>query len=155
MATPTVLYGANGQPFTSFAAPYGEILLTATPPRVYGVFKAATNSGEQTQTVVNCPSGLAIYITDIVISANKTNGSTVTVRFYDGTNTENIMVADSSEGTVNLAMHPAGRTLGWDGAYVQLVTDTGGQAATLTVWYNRVFGKNMVQSYSVWNSLRG
>ena len=153
MGTPAILYGTNGKPLLTNKTPWGEVLLTAEPARMLGAFKAATNADVQTQTIAECPAGQALFVTDIVLSANKTPASTVTVRFYDGTRSESIVVADSAEGTVNLSIHPQGRTLGWDAAYVQLVTDTLNQDATCTVWYIRVIG-DLVVGYAKWNTMR-
>ena len=155
MATPVILYDKNGKPLLTHMTPWGNALLTVEPSRVFGWFKSVTNAGEQIQTVVGCSAGQALFVTDIVISANKTAGSTLTVRFYDAaTNTVNIYVADTAESTVNVAIHPQGRTIGWNGAYIQLVTDTVQQAATCTVWYTKVKGA-LALSYAEWNSLRG
>lgn len=148
------LVAKDGTPLLVHETPFGEVLVTTEPSRAVGWFKAVTNSGVQTQTIVNCSKGFALYVTDIVVSADKTALSTLTVRFYDGTNAENIYVADTAESTLNIAIHPAGRTLGWDAAYIQLITDTANQAATCTVWYNIVKG-NFVMSYAKWNALRG
>lgn len=153
MATPVILYSPNGKPLLIGGTPWGDVQMAVEPIRVYGNFKAATNSGVQTQTVIGCPSGQALYVTDIVLSASKTANATVTVRFHDGTNTENIVVMDVSDKGNQLSMHPQGRTLGWEGAYIQLVTDTALQAATMTVWYVRVKGE-YVLSYAKWSSLR-
>jgi len=154
MSTPVILYSPNGKPLLAGSTPWGDVGMAIEPVRVFGNFKAATNSGVQTQTVVACPSGQALYVTDIVLSADKTALSTATVRFYDGTNTENIVVLDTAEIAQSLAIHPAGRTLGWDGAYVQLVTDAAQQAATLTVWFVRVSG-DFVLPYTKWAAERG
>jgi len=154
MATPVILYGANGEPLLTQDSPWGNVLLTAAPPRLYGQFKAVTNSGEQTQTVIGCGDNQALFVTDVLLSANKTALSTTTLRFYDGTNAENIFVADTAESTVNLAIHPQGRTLGWNSAYIQLLTDKAAQTATCTIWYVRIKG-SLVLSYSKWNALRG
>lgn len=153
MGTPVILYDQFGKPLLTGATPWGNVQMAVEPIRVFGNFEAITNSGAQTQTIVSCPSNQALYVTDIVLSANKTAGSTATVRFHDGTNSENIYVADTAESTVNVAIHPSGRTLGWRGAYIQLITDVAQQAATCTVWYVRVKGK-YVLPYAKWNSMR-
>ena len=153
MPLDALIIGPNGKPVIVGDTPFGQVQLAVEPMRVLGNFKAATNSGIQTQSVVLCPNNQVLFVTDVVLTANKTNGSTVTVRFFDGTNAENIIVADSSENTVALAVHPQGRTIGWKGAAIQLLTDTGGQAATLTVWYVRIKG-HWVIPYAKWISKR-
>ena len=153
MGTPVILYDPKGKPLLTGNTPWGMVQMAVEPIRVYGNFGAVTNADAQTQTVVNCPAGQALYVTDIVLSANKTPASTVTLRFYDGTNSVNIYVADSTESTVNIAIHPSGKTLGWGGAYIQLLTTTANQAATCKVWYVRIVGEQVL-SYAKWNSIR-
>lgn len=153
MATPVILYGPDGKPLLVGKTPWGDVQLVVEPVRIQGHFRAVTNAGVQTQTVVSCPAGQALYVTDILLSANKTPGSTVTLRFYDGTSSENIFVADTAEGTVNIAIHPSGRTLGWNSAYIQLITDKANQAATCTVWFVRVTGV-YVLPYAKWSAMR-
>lgn len=155
MATPVILYDSKGKPLLTHITPWGSVLIAAEPPRIFGWFKAVSNSGVQTQTVVDCLKGQALFVSDILLSAGKTALSTVTLRFYDAaTNTENILVADTAEGTLNVAINPSGRTLGWSGAYIQLLTDKANQVATCTVWFTRVTG-DLVLSYSKWNAMRG
>lgn len=153
MSTPVILYGPSGKPLLVGESPWGDVLLTAEPARLRGSFKAVTNSGIQTQNIVNCAEGCALFVTDIVLSAGKTALSTLTLRFYDGTNVENIVVSDTAEAPLNLAVHPQGRTLGWSGAYIQLITDKAGQVATCTVWYVMVKG-SLVLPYAKWASMR-
>ena len=148
------LVAPDGKPLLTGETPWGNVLLTVEPIRLSGFFKAVTNSGVQTQTIVPCPAGLALYVTDIALSASKQANATVTVRFYDGTNTENMVILDVGDKGAQMALHPAGRTLGWDGGYIQLLTDTIGQAATCTVWFARITG-DLVMSYAKWNSMRG
>ena len=149
------LVAPDGTPLLTAPSPWGQVLLTAEPTRIYGNFKAVTNSGIQTQDVVSCGSGQALVVTDIVLSAAKTANATATVRFYDSaTNTENIVVMDVNDKGNQFAIHPAGRTLGWEGASIQLVTDTLLQAATCTVWYVRITG-DLVIPYAKWAAIRG
>lgn len=150
----TRLVAPDGTPLITGSTPWGNVLLSIEPIRLRGFFKAVTNSGIQTQTIVPCPSGTALYVTDTVLSASKTANALVTVRFFDGTNTENILVMDVNDKGNQMELHPAGRTLGWEQAAIQLLTDTGGQAATCTVWFARITG-DLVLSYAKWNALRG
>ncbi|MCK5644242.1 MAG: hypothetical protein KAJ19_25815 [Gammaproteobacteria bacterium] len=147
------LVGPDGKPLLTHITPWGTTLLTVEPSRVVGFFKAVTNSGVQIQTIVSCGAECALFVTDIVVTATKKAGATVVVRFHDGTNTENIVVLDVNERGNYIAIHPQGRTLGWDDAAIQLVTDTAGQDATCTVWYNVVHGDSVL-SYAKWNATR-
>lgn len=148
------LVAPDGVPLLTGKTPWGSVLLSVEPIRLAGFFKAVTNSGIQTQTIAACPEGLALYVTDVVLSASKQANATVTVRFYDGTNTENIVVMDVNDKGNQMALHPSGRTLGWEQGAIQLVTDTLGQAATCTVWFARITGE-LVIPYAKWISLRG
>lgn len=149
------LVAPDGTPLLTGKTPWGSVLLSVEPIRLLGFFKAVTNSGVQTQTIVPCPSGTALYVADVVISASKQANALVTVRFYDAaTNAENIVIIDVNDKGNQLSIHPAGRTLGWEGAYIQLLTDTIGQAATCTVWFSRITG-DLVLPYAKWIAMRG
>ena len=153
MATPIILYARDGKPLLTTPTPWGEVLLSAEPTRVYGNFKSATNSGIQIQSVASASEGQSLFITDFLVSITKKQGAFVTLRLFDGTNIVNLAVIDC-DVAANIPMSPNGRTIGWSNADFQLVTDTAGQAATCTVWYVVVTG-SQVLSYSKWSSLRG
>lgn len=153
MGTPVTLYDSSGKPLYTEDTLYGNLLMVAEPSRIRGWFKAVTNADDDIQTIVACAEGQALFVTDILLSANKVALSTTTVRFFDGTNIENIFIADTAEGTVNISIQPSGRTVGWDNAAIQLVTDKNGQAATCTIWYLKLWG-DKVKSYAKWNSER-
>lgn len=133
---------------------FGEpVLITQTHRAIFGTFKAVTNSGSQTQTIVAPPSNDGLVLTDLLISSDKTANSTVTVRFTDGTNTINIFVGDSSNAPITLGIAFQGHWAGWQGARLELLTDTVGQSATATVGYYKVDEK-YVDTFTAWDAKR-
>jgi hypothetical protein len=120
---------------------------------IHGSFKSVTNTGIETN-VVTTPDGMgAIILTDLVLSCNKTNNATVVVRFTDGTETVDIYNGDASNNTINLAISFNGRWQGWQGARLELLTDTLGQVATAAVGYYKVRQSDALP-YTAWDALR-
>jgi len=132
---------------------HNPILVTSSYQAVFGNFKTATNAGVQTQTVIEAKGDGAIFLTDLIISTDKTNNSITTVRFYDGTYTENICIFDSSNAPVNLAIPFNGHWQSWAGANFQLLTDTIGQSATIAVGYYHIKWQDALR-YAEWNAKR-
>jgi len=112
----------------------GQALGVTDPNKVFGQFKAANRTTAGTTTVVEPLLDGSISITDLIISADKVNGATVTVRFTDGTNTINIYRGVTTDAPINVALSIAGRFRGWRDARIELVT-TNAVDASVTLGY--------------------
>ena len=133
---------------------YGQnMLVNSNYGLIHGVFKAVTNTDSQTQTVAEPIGDGAIVLTDLVLSANKTVGSTVTLRFTDDSQTVNIIIADSGNSSVNMAIPFRGLWDGWSGARLELITDTLNQSATCSVGFYKIKAE-YAQGYSAWAAER-
>jgi len=129
------------------------VLVTTTHASRKGVFKAATNTNDET-VIIATPSGNdAIVLTDLIVSAKKVQSSTVTLQFTDGVNTEVLAVFDSGNNSVNLAISFQGHWEGWQAARLEVVTDTNLQVATTAVGYFYIT-EDSAQTYSVWDANR-
>jgi hypothetical protein len=121
-----------------------------TPALVHASFKSVTRTTAGT-TIVTAPNlGGAIIISDIVVTSDKTNATNVTVRFTDGTNTINLLVGDSTNNSINLAIAFAGKVQGWKNARLEVVT-TGNVTATVTCVYYKT-KKSL--DFQDWNARR-
>jgi hypothetical protein len=98
-------------------------------------------------------TGHCIQLTDLIVTSDKVNGATITLRFYDGTNTVNIFVADVTDAPCNVAIPFQGTWRGWEDARIELVT-VGAVATTVACGYMHL-GKDHVLKYDKWNALRG
>jgi hypothetical protein len=131
--------------------PFGHILATSTPCKLFSHFNAATRTTAGTTILVQPTSGNAIALTDILISGEKKAG-TLTVRFTDGTNTINIIVVPLTDAPANYAIPFVGRWAGWRNARVEMVTDAVANI-TVAVGYVRI-GSEFTQSYAEWDAER-
>ncbi len=92
-------------------------------------------------------------LTDLVVSGEKINSGIITIRFYDGANTESIYVGHCNDGPVNLAWTVQGRIWGWADAYIDFTTSANNQDATCTISYIHI-AKPLTLKYDRWNALR-
>jgi len=131
--------------------PWGNVLVTTTPNRLYSHFKAATRTTAGTTIIVQPRSGEAIAMTDILISGEKKAG-TLTIAFTDGTNTINIIVVPLTDAPANYAISFSGGWSGWRDARVSMITNAVANI-TVAVGYVRV-GPEYTLSYAEWNAER-
>jgi len=116
----------------------------------HGVFRSASRTSAGTTAIVTPPPGGRIALTDLIITTDKTANSDVTVRFTDGTDTVDVMVADSANNTVNLAIAFAGNWEGWVDARLEMVT-TQSVTATVAVGY-MILATGL--AFAEWDGLR-
>ena len=103
-------------------------------------------------TRLRVPAWGAITLTDLIVSTDKANASSVTVRFTDGSNTINVAVFDSVNAPVALAIPFVGHWQGWQGARLEVVT-TGNVNATVALGYYKI-PKSGADNYSAWDAKR-
>lgn len=129
-----------------------KTLITQTHAQVAGVFKSKTLNAAGTIIVAEPVSEGCVVLTDLILTSDKTNGSTITVRFTDGTNTIPIVVADITDAPCNIATSFAGYWRGWRNARLELLIAGGvNPTATLAVGYFKLHHSML---YDEWDSLR-
>lgn len=131
--------GADVDVFDTFLAKQpssssGIALSVIDPDSVFGRFKAANRTTAGTTTITEPLLGGSIGLTDIIISADKVNLATVTIRFTDGTNTINLYRGITTDAPINVSIPIGGRFRGWSDARIELVT-TGAVDASITLGY--------------------
>jgi hypothetical protein len=99
------------------------------------------------------PGGGSLLLTDLIVSSSRQAGGSVTLRFTDGTDTENIAVFDSANAPVSVGLSLAGRWQGWADARLEVVVAGGAANATVAVGYCKVPASNTLQ-YNEWSDLR-
>ena len=112
----------------------GVALSVIDPDSVFGQFKAANRTTAGTTIVTEPLLGGSIGITDLIVSADKVNLATVTIRFTDGTNTIILYRGVTTDAPINISIPIGGRFRGWSNARVELVT-TGAVDASVTLGY--------------------
>ena len=102
-----------------------------------------------TTTVVEATPKESILLTDlVVILSKKVALSTIVVRFYDGTNTENLFTFDGATDSFQFSHAFQGGLKGWREADFQVVTN---QATTVSVLVGYVhISEKSTKSYSQW-----
>lgn len=119
--------------------PEGRQQVVATESELFGVFRATKVTTASTTVVVSAPTGGRIQLTDLMLTTDKTAGSSVEVTFEDGTNTVSIILADSANAPVNLAIGFVGSFEGWVNARIEMIT-VNNVTATLTLGYLKLKG---------------
>ncbi len=130
----------NGQP----------VQIIMSPAQAHGHFKAATLTSANTAIIVQPKPGLAIWVTDILISGEKQAGSDVIVQFTDGSDTVIMFQAFqvTTPPSVNAGLQAYFR--GWKDARVEMVT-SGAADATVTIGYVHALE---APSFSEWDAER-
>ena len=114
-----------------------EILIVGAAPPAFGAFKSVGRSSAGTSAIVTPTSGGSVIMTDMIVTASKAATSDVTVRFTDDTNTVDILLSDSINAPINLAIAFRGLWRGWKDARVDLIT-TGNVIVQVTIGYIKV-----------------
>ena len=129
-----------------------KVLITQTHAQIAGVFKSKTLNAAGTVIVAEPSAEGCIVLTDLILTSDKTNGTTITVQFTDGTHTIPIVEADITDAPCNLATSFSGYWRGWRDARLELVATAGvNPTATLAVGYFKLQDSML---YDEWDSLR-
>lgn len=127
-----------------------QILVTGTPAQFHGAFKSATRVDGGTTTIVTPNSNGSLLITDIVISGEKTTGTTTTINFTDGVATVQLYKVDQANGPVNISTGFVGRVQGWTDARIDMVTDGTNETNVLLCYMKLPEGL----PFAEWDALR-
>ena len=117
---------------------------------VHGTFKSATRTTAGTTTIVTADDDGSLIVTDLMISGEKQAGSTVEVRFTDGTDNATLFLASQVDAPPQLAHSFAGRVQGWKDARIDMIT-SGAADATVLICYTKIPGG---LPYAEWDALR-
>lgn len=156
MSTPAILYGPNGKPLHT--EPYTlydggtEVLCTTTPQREHSVFinKSWITAVSNVRVVTPVVNG-TIEILDFVVSGSKKAAGTITIRWNDGTDTDNMFVGSVDDAPINIAATFAGRVEGWKNAYLEYTIVSVWVGSLLITYVHHVLPG---PTYSSWNSRR-
>ena len=137
MALPVVIIDhKTGEPVATEASSCGKLLLTESPRMLHSVFKGTKFTAQTAGTKVATPvSGGSIGLTDILITFEKKNTSTVELRFNDGTNTETVTFSTLTDAPVNLDISLQGIWKGWKDAALEVVIANADAIGAVSVGY--------------------
>lgn len=116
----------------------------------FGTFKAATRTTAGTTEITSPGIGGSLILTDLMVTGEKQAGSSVEVRFTDGTNTVTLYLASQVDAPASTAISFSGRWQGWKDARLDMIT-VGTADATVAVGYIKVPGG---LEFAEWNALR-
>ncbi len=112
-------------------------LVTASVGFAFGTFKAATRTTAGTTTLTEPDPGGSIVVTWIAVSGEKQAGSSVEVRFTDGTNIVTIVLISQIDAPPNFPISFPSRVQGWQDAQIDMITSGAGDA-TISVGYIKI-----------------
>ena len=130
-----------------------KVLCITTPQKSHGVFKTTTFAAESTVILAQPKLGGTVEITDLILSFEKKASCIVTVSFYDGTETANVIQCFLNDGPVNIAVNFMGQWEGWRDAYVRAVESGADATGVVALGYLKHADPES-PTYAVWNSRR-
>lgn len=107
---------------TFFKTAFGMMLGITTYQKEHGLWQEVSWAATVSETALVSPDGDgSIEISDILITAEKKPGGSITIRFADGVvgalvNTKDVVNTTVADGVVNVASNFNGRVQGWQGA---------------------------------------
>lgn len=149
------IVGSLNKVITQFRNTWGYALSVLNYRQVHGQWKSVIWSSEQvaaTAIATPMPRG-SIEITDIFFSALKAAGSTVTLTFTDGTNTETLITVLLTNEAVRLTHSVQGRMQGWRNAIVKYTVADANSSGSMTIGYIK-HDEVSSEDYSVWDARR-
>lgn len=130
--------------------PGNEVLVVADVMSTYGFFNSETRTTAGTTIITTPDSNGSLVITDLIVSAERTNNVTLSVVLTDGTNSENLMLVTLTDAPANFGHSFRGRFQGWRDARLEM-TLSGTAVATVTLGYTKV---PTSLTFSEWDNLR-
>ena len=147
MGVPAVGYAADGTELHTERFGHHVHPIFESHARVATKFKSVSHTTAATTTITKPKPGGAIVMTDIIVSGEKISGGIITVQFNDGSNQVVITKNHVTDGPVNMAHGFEGLSLGWKDAFIEMITSTMNQDATVTIWYYFVRDAKRVLSF--------
>lgn len=109
-------------------------VMSESPFRLLGQFTASSRASAGTTTITSPPVDGSLIVTDLTVSSERSNASSVTVQFNDGTRAIPLYVGNPTDAPINIHIPYNGRVRGWANARLELVT-VGGVDANVTLVY--------------------
>ena len=125
-------------------------LVVTNEALIHGSFKSVSRTTAGTTIIAEPDVGGSIILTDIIVSTDKTAGSSVTIRFTDGTNTIVVMKGDSVNAPFSIAIPLAGKWQGWKDARLEVVTVSTVDATVAAGYYKVASGL----AFETWDAMR-
>ena len=148
-----LISGRDGKELHSYDGHDGyPVLVTTTHAANDGTFAAATRTTAGTTAVIAARGNKGIFLTDLILTTDKVNGASATVRITDGTNTVTLISADVTDAPCNIALSFAGKWATWQACRIDFVT-VGVVNATLALGYFRIPSAKALP-YAEWNAKR-
>ena len=156
MATPVVLYGANGRLLhTEMDTIHGkneEVLAVTTSQREHNVFVTKSWVGAEANTRIATPRAEGtLEVLDLVVSGSKKTAGTLTIRWNDDTATDTLFIGSVDDAAINIAMPFAGKVEGWKGAYLEYTTVSAWTGSLLITYVHHILPG---LTYAEWDSRR-
>jgi hypothetical protein len=134
----------------SIAEPNHLSAIMMTEGARHGHWKVAQRTTAGTTIIAAPELGGSLALTDIIVSTDKTAGSSLTLQFTDGSNTEVLAVFDSVNAPVAVSITVGGRLQGWEDARLEMVT-VGTVTANVTLGYIK---SPIGENYALWDAKR-
>jgi len=118
MAVPVFLRDAVDKvAATFFNTSFGRILAVLPPQKIHSKWNSVSWAAAVTETVLVAPDGDgSIEICDLLITAEKKAGGSITIHFDDGTYEKDVVKTTVADGTVNVSPSFQGKVQGWQSA---------------------------------------
>jgi len=129
-----------------------RFLIAQSYASVNGSFKSASRSVAGTTTITAPDLNGSIVLTDLIVTSDRVNAATITLRFTDGANIVNIFVADVTDAPCNVATSLVGQWKGWKDARLEVVT-VAAVTTTVAVGYFKL-PEEISLDYSEWDAAR-
>ena len=130
-----------------FNTAFGMVLATSTYQKEKGLWQSVSWTASVDETALVSPDGDgSIEISDIVITAEKKAGGSITIRFADGVvgafvNTKDVVKSTVADGVLNVATNFVGKVQGWQSAMLYY-TVVGGFTGSILITFVKHNKKN-------------
>ncbi|MCK5013204.1 MAG: hypothetical protein KAS66_05250 [Candidatus Omnitrophica bacterium] len=129
---------------------HGSMLAVTNFHEAHGSFKATQSTSAQTITLTEPSVGGALAISSLLISARKSQGNSITIRFTDETNTEVVFAQLLTNLDVSVPIAITHGWRGWKDARLELTT-TGTDQVNITVGYSKL---ERGVPFDAWDAMR-
>lgn len=125
-------------------------LIVESLSKLSAKWQSVVNTGVETKNVVTPAPDESILLTDLIVSSSKkVAGSTITIQFSDGVNTEVLMKTEGASAPIEFSHAFVGGLTGWKDAILQIVTDQAVMNVTTLIGYVKI-SKALTKTYDEW-----
>ena len=150
------LVGSLNKVYHQFKTHWGYALHVLNYRQMEGKWKSVSWSGTTVvKTALITPkSGESIEITDLIIATDKVQNAVITLEFGDGTNTEYLIIGNTTDAPLIINHAVAGRFHAWEDAILYYTVAVGSSTGTILIGYIRHGTGLLTLPYEAWNSYR-